>query len=470
MRPPLSLPLDASTLVFAVALGLALVSCGTAEREPGVLATADDSSMATIAPSEQESGSEIEPSDPVHTDQDLLVFADTVTEFCAGGDARIEMAFAAIITERSTRAAYGNIDSDDPADQAGRDVEWATFEVDTWYTDDLGAEIGLWAQDFPGQVGERWLVTASRYAVDGRPGGDVYWCASEPETQALAEEWAATYGGSVAPGQAEPETEPAPETLALLEDALAYWNETAQTSYTYTASMGSRETDGTACGAGLVRTVVVDGTVVQARDVSRHCDVPLDTAPTIDEMFQLAIDAAGAVTNPIEFDVDYRFVTNFSASDRSVERWIHVSNFTPDAYPLTTGGMEALAEARTRWQETGITSYRATIDVRCFCDVQGPISVVVTDGFVSEVSVEASQWFPLRVEEVFDSIEEHIGGDHVELAFHPEHGYPVTAILDPIANGSDDEIEYAITALSPIATADANVDAGGDSGNDEPAE
>lgn len=444
-----------------IAVVLVLSSCGWSDTEPGALVATAEATTVTAAPTIDFD----EVTDEATQGQEPLVFADTVGEYCGGsGDSRIEMAFAATVTDRTTRAAYANVDSDDPSGSSGRDVEWAAFAVDTWYTDDLGVEIGLWAEGFPGQVGEHWLIAASRYSVDGQPGGDVYWCASEPMIETLAAEWAELYGGSVAAGDTEPESAATPETLAAIEQARALWNSAAPPSYTYTASVGSRETDGSACGSGSVRAVVVDGSLVQARDVLRHCDVPLDSVPSVDALFDLATQASGAVQAPIEFDSDYGFITSFYASDRSVERWIDISDFVPAPYPLTLGGAEALNEARTRWQQSGITSYIATIDVRCFCDVQGPITVTVEDGLVTEVSVEATEWYPLRIEEVFDGIEELIGGDHAELAFHPEYGYPVTALLDPLSNASDDEIDYAITALTPLPSAGgaSNGEAAGD--------
>jgi hypothetical protein len=432
--------LRAATLWVTIVLVVA--GCGEGDPSTALISSAadDPTSDSTTAPTDAATdGGTADNAGESGAPAPLLVFADTVGEYCSGtGDSIVEMAFGATVVDQMTRTT-----------STGRDVSWAVFAVDTWYTDDLGPEIGLWAQDFTGQVGERWLIAASRYSVDDKAGGDVFWCESAPETEELAAEWSGRYGGEVAAGNTATEAAGSPETLDRIATAKAKWETTAPPSYTFTTSTGSRDTDGSACGAGAVRVVVADGAVVQARDVFRHCDVSLDDVADINQLFDLAADAAGAVEGDIGFDPTYGFITSFFASDRSVERWIDVTAFTPGAFPLTTGGVEALNDARVQWQESGITSYTATVDVRCFCDVQGPIEVTVEQGLVTAVSVEASEVYPLRVEEMFNAIEPLMAGDHVELAFHPQLGYPVTAILDP-SPADDDEIEYAITDFAPL--------------------
>ena len=329
-------------------------------------------------------------------------------------------------------------------------VLWVTFDVDAWFTDDLGTEIGLWATDFDGAVGERWLIAASRYTVGPAASGDVLWCASAPESAAELTAWEERYGGSVVAGGGVPESEPSPEVLEAIDAAESRWKATAPASYTAAIGISDRDHAVDVCGSWTVRATVVDGEVTQARDLRLHCDVPLDRAPTLDDLFGMARQAAGALDGPIDYDDEYGFIRGFSASDRSVELSMWVEEFFPHAYPLATTRQEALDEARARWEATGITSYSATVDVRCFCGFEGPVDVDIRDGAVTNPSSDIPEWAAVTVPEVFDAIESQLDADHLEVAFHPELGYPISVRIDPITNASDDEIDYFILDLTPI--------------------
>jgi len=362
-------------------------------------------------------------------------YHDTASEYCDGnGNVIVELAFQGTI--RAEDLSVG--------------VPWVTFDVADWYTDDLGTDISLWASNFDGTIGEVWLIAASRYSVDGRASGDVFWCASQLATDDLVEKWESTYGGSVVAGSGRPESEAAPEVLAEIDEAERTWQANRPDSYTATLNIYDRLMEGDRCGNGAVRVTVQDGAVIQARDLSRHCDLPLDIAPTVDGLFAIARKAAGALQGPIEYDQTYGHIRGFAAIDRAVEVDVWVDVFVPDAFPLALDPAEALSTARTLWADSNITGYTATIDVRCFCDVAGPYEVTIEDGQVAESSPQALDWAPAAVEEFFAVIESNLGADFIEVAFHPDWGYPVVARIDPDANGNDDEIDYFIHQLTPL--------------------
>ena len=250
-------------------------------------------------------------------------------------------------------------------------------------------------------------------------------------------------------------------TVAQIEQARATWEAARPGSYSYIAQVGSSTEGLLDCGSDRVRVVVANGSITQARDIDSHCDVPLDAVVGIDAMFDRAIEGAAGLEGQIVFDQRFGFVADYysiieDAGDPAgepTESWINVFGLTGGAIPLSTDGpdarTEALTAARSRWEAAGITSYQATLDVRCFCDVQGPIDVTVEENRVVAVSEEPSEAYPLLMSELFGEIEQLLGGDHAELAFHPELGYPVAAFLDPDVEISDDEFGYLITELVP---------------------
>ncbi len=363
------------------------------------------------------------------------VFANNVGEYCSsgGGDARVEMAFNATVRHIDT--------------SAGR--PWVTFEVDAWYTDDLGTEIALWAPELQAEPGQRWLIKASRYVVgESDPSGDVYWCESYPETPGLLTEWAAEYGPPVMAGAGVPESAASPETLAALDRAEDLWAVSAPHSYTVTLSVYTRDQT-MACGSGPVRIVVVQGETIQARDIRRHCDVALNQAPSIESAFALARRVAGASNGITEFDQTYGFIRSFGAGDRSVEVSIGASDFTADAYPLATNNRRGdLDAARATWDELGVKTYTATVDVRCFCGGGGPREITVTNDSITTPS-STPERAGVTIDEIFDTIEAHLNADHLEIAYHPELGYPVSTDIDPDDNTNDDEIGYYVLDLQP---------------------
>jgi hypothetical protein len=360
-------------------------------------------------------------------------FADTASTFCAGGEGHIEMAFAGTVAGR------------DDADG----VPWVTFDVDAWFTDDLGTEIGLWGKDFDGTVGEKWLIAASRYSIGSMASGDVLWCASALESPSELAAWEERYGGSVVAGGDVPESEPAPGVLRTIDAAEALWKATAPTSYTAAIAIYDRDDPFDRCGAGTVRVTVVDGETIQARDLRMHCDVPLDQAPSLDDLFDMARQMAGALDGPADYDDTYGFIRSFSGADRSIERSIWVEEFFPHPYPLATTRQEAVDEARAKWEAAGISSYSARVDVQCFCGFEGPVDVEIRDGEISP-SADIPEWAAVTVSAMFDAIESQLDADHLEVAFHPELGYPISARIDPVTNASDDETEYFILELTRV--------------------
>ena len=361
-------------------------------------------------------------------------YRDTASEFCDGSnDVIIELAFLA------------TVDSVEPVG----DVAWVSFEIDRWYTYDIGTTLSLWADGFDGTAGDRWLVAASRYQVNGGASGDVFVCASGPETAELVAEWDDTYDGSVVAGAGVAETEPDPEVLAAIDEAAEVWQANRPETYTAAFTAVGRATDFRACGSGDVRVVVDGGEVIQAHDLSNHCEVPADQVGSLDDLFTTARGAAGALQDELIIDDTYGFLQGFYAVDRAVEVEIWVGSFVEGAFPLSTDVEADLATARQQWADSAVTDYTAVVEARCFCDDVGPWDITVAGGQLVDAAPPIEEQTVVTVDQILDQIEANLDADHIEVAFHPTLGYPVEARIDPEVEVSDEETDFFISALTP---------------------
>lgn len=368
-------------------------------------------------------------------------FPDTTAEFCDGtGDAGIEMAFAATI----------QLVVD------GGPAPWVTFTVDRWFTDDLGTSISMWGPEFSGQEGERWLIAGSRYSIRNRAGGDVFWCASVPETAETLTVWNTAYGGSVLAGSGLPEGTADPAVLADIDEAEARWQAQGPDTYTATISYDSRSTRIPNCGSGPIRTVVVDGIVTEAWDIRYDCPFVGREPFTIENLFRLARNAAGAGVEHLVVNPELGYIEGFYAADRSVEISLGVTEFVPFAAPRSEGDRSIEVKAAlARWEAADIDSYTATIEMRCFCPLGGRYEVTVKDHIITEWSTDSGigpqpgDHEPPTIDTIFATLAQSLDADRLQMSFHPELGYPNDARIDPDINTIDDELDYFVLEFEP---------------------
>jgi hypothetical protein len=397
-----------------------LTACGSTGGEPRLAGTVPP--VESIAP-------------------DPTLFHDTATEYCDGtGDARIEMAFVGTVIARD--------DSVDPA--------WVVFAVTEWFTNDYGTEIALWAPDWDGRVGGRWLVASSLYGVEDRHSGDLFACATVQFDQEIYEDWLEQYDGSVVAGAAVSEREGDPADIARIEAGRERWDDVEPDEYAYTVHAWDRFTEARTCGEGELRISVIGGEVSSVRDLTHGCDLDKAGAILLDDLFDRAIAAAGAV-EVLEIDPDWGFVAGFYGHDRSIDLDVSVYDFSTNVgVPATSDDARTqLQEARQRWEDAGITSYVVTVDPRCFCGFEGPYTVTVVDEVVTDVvGPSADSVIPddidLTIDGIFDQISILAYGDRVEATFDEELGYPLTAYLDPDLDTADDELTFVVSNLLPL--------------------
>ncbi len=124
-------------------------------------------------------------------------------------------------------------------------------------------------------------------------------------------------------------------------------------------------------------------------------------------------------------------------------------------------GLEELQESRRLWQSQGVTDYVYVLRRGCFCTPEaiGPVQITVRGGtVVSRTYVEGgdpvTQWLDSwpSIDGLFDLLQRAIDGeaDKVDVAYHPQMGYPVSADIDYIEQAIDDELRLTVTSFHPF--------------------
>jgi len=122
---------------------------------------------------------------------------------------------------------------------------------------------------------------------------------------------------------------------------------------------------------------------------------------------------------------------------------------------------DQLEQARARWQQSGVVSYRYTITRSCECtpEMAGPVTVEVRSGQVASRRYEGGsavdpQYADLfaTVPGLFDLIERAIRlpAASVSVRYHGRLGYPESVAIDQVAGVVDDEVSYRVTGFTTL--------------------
>ncbi len=114
------------------------------------------------------------------------------------------------------------------------------------------------------------------------------------------------------------------------------------------------------------------------------------------------------------------------------------------------------SEQRRKWEAQGLDDYRFTLARSCFCTEEAtqPARVEVRDDRVVKVTSirtgrELSRDLGLTVEQLFERIAAaDRDGTFLEVAYHPERGYPAAATIGTLAN--DAGVAYSLSNLEPV--------------------
>jgi hypothetical protein len=124
----------------------------------------------------------------------------------------------------------------------------------------------------------------------------------------------------------------------------------------------------------------------------------------------------------------------------------------PDLEPVAG----EVSEQRRKWEAQGLDDYRFTLGRTCFCTEEAtqPARVEVRDDRVVRVTSirtgrELNRELGLTVDQLFDRIAAAArDGTFLEVAYHPERGYPVGATIGTLAN--DAGVGYSLSNLEPV--------------------
>lgn len=127
--------------------------------------------------------------------------------------------------------------------------------------------------------------------------------------------------------------------------------------------------------------------------------------------------------------------------------------------PLTPSETD-LRENRARWEARGITSYRYTLRVDCFCraELVRPVVVAVRDGAPLSVAYEdTGEPADRKLFSRFDTVAELFavlddafkeGAGWITAEYDPESGYPRQVFIDYVGNVADEELGWSVELLT----------------------
>ena len=115
-----------------------------------------------------------------------------------------------------------------------------------------------------------------------------------------------------------------------------------------------------------------------------------------------------------------------------------------------------LDENRDKWRAQGLNTYTFTLSQFCFCAINGPVRVVVSNGAViNATQISNGQALDTRfvssIESLFEFIERGIAKHSavLDVTYDPARGYPVRIVSDGSKSAADDEVTYEVSDVSP---------------------
>lgn len=122
-----------------------------------------------------------------------------------------------------------------------------------------------------------------------------------------------------------------------------------------------------------------------------------------------------------------------------------------------------LNAAKIMWDSANIEDYQFELRVSCFCpqEIVQPVLINVVDGiavalvYADNGSLVTTELFARSdtVDKLFEIIQEAINSeaDSLKVTYDKHSGYPVSVIIDQIAEAVDEEISYFVSNLTPLS-------------------
>ena len=130
------------------------------------------------------------------------------------------------------------------------------------------------------------------------------------------------------------------------------------------------------------------------------------------------------------------------------------------------GTRSEVEQNRQTWQDSGISHYRFTLNIGCFCPFrdQMPITVEVQNG--EAISMNASDGTPIAatdpgyetfsryatIDRIFSTLEAGLAGEaeEVTVTYDPTYGFPTEIYFDYIKAAADDELSLSVSEFEVL--------------------
>ena len=269
-------------------------------------------------------------------------------------------------------------------------------------------------------------------------------------------------GGCAATSVVGPATVPPESPQARLDQARSLWDSNRPDSYQFKYSLVCE------CDSGPWVVRVESNGISSAKHVGikQLFDAPYESVDDIFDEIQAQLDD-GRFPVKVSYDSELGYPEEyvFNEPELAVDGGfiLNVSEFVPNPPPGDSAEYERYVEALAKWTEAGITSYEFTFSRGCFCPVEyvGPYVATVTDGTVASATYNGVDLLEiellratsygervLTVDEVFAEIARAIlEADSMDVTYHPELGYPLSASIDWELQMADEEVYYTLSDL-----------------------
>jgi hypothetical protein len=132
----------------------------------------------------------------------------------------------------------------------------------------------------------------------------------------------------------------------------------------------------------------------------------------------------------------------------------------------STGASTELERNRQTWQDSGITHYRFSLNIGCFCAFrnQVPLTVEVQDDKIVSMAYSDGTLVAgtdpnyaifsqhATIERIFSELEAGLAGDaeEVTVTYDPVRGFPSDIYFDYIKAAADDELSLTVSNFEPL--------------------
>ena len=128
------------------------------------------------------------------------------------------------------------------------------------------------------------------------------------------------------------------------------------------------------------------------------------------------------------------------------------------------GNPSELERNQQKWQDSGISHYRFSLFIGCFCvfSQDMPLNIEVQDGKVVSMEYQSGKTIEEgnrelfrryeTIDQIFSELEKDINGeaDDVVVAYESKYGYPAQVNIDFVKDATDDEITLNISAFEKL--------------------